>query len=280
VRAHNAHSFGEDRVKIKRKSPDSVTVVLPRLYLLSIGVGRYENLTDKDQLKYPSEDAKAIAKVFKDMEKKLFREIHIRLIADNENIKPTRANIEDNLEFLHQASQHDVAILFLAGHGIRDNRGNYYFLPVNAEQNEDGNFKRSTLVKWLDIKDALDIPARVLAFVDTCHSGAFFKKGNVRSVDTNEIIRSLTEQGTIVFASSTGEEYSQESDRWSHGAFTLAILKGLKEGHANMYKDDKITMKELDTFVSEEVPRLTDSAQHPVTYAPDEYKDFTIWIVK
>lgn len=98
-------------------------------------------------------------------------------------------------------------------------------------------------------------------------------------MDSNVLIRDLVEQGTIVFAASRGQEFSQESDDWGHGAFTYSIIQGLENGKANLVKDKKITMKELDTFVSAEVTKLTGGMQHPVTYAPDGYPDFILWLL-
>ena len=60
-----------------------------------------------------------------------------------------------------------------------------------------------------------------------------------------------------------------------HGVFTYAILEGLR-GKADLIKDGKISMKELDTYVSETVPQLTNGAQHPITHTPEGYLNFTL----
>jgi len=39
-------------------------------------------------------------------------------------------------------------------------------------------------------------------------------------------------------------------------------------------------MKELDTYVSETVPRITNGAQHPITNTPDGYINFPVTLIK
>ena len=280
VRCRAAHASGEDTIVLSRTGAGKEGPVLPRLFLLAVGVGDYPALAPGDRLDYPPKDARTFAKAFQLMEGPLFREVKLRVLADDTEQAPTADNIEDNLEFLAQASQHDVAILFLAGHGIRDGDGRYYFLPRDAERKPNGKFRASKLVRWSSITEALDIPSRTLAFIDTCHAGALFKSGKTRGVDSEWLIRGLLEQGTIVFAASTGRELSQESEQWGHGAFTVCLLQGLREKKANLVRDEYITMKELDTFVSAEVVKLTGGSQHPVSYAPEGYKDFALWLVE
>jgi hypothetical protein len=43
-----------------------------------------------------------------------------------------------------------------------------------------------------------------------------------------------------------------------------------------MIKDGMVSMKDLDTYVSEAVPGLTRGAQHPTTNTPDGYVDFSV----
>ena len=68
---------------------------------------------------------------------------------------------------------------------------------------------------------------------------------------------------------------SQEAPQFGHGVFTYAVIQGMK-GEADLVKDGKITMKELDTYVSETVPRLTNGLQHPTTTTPDGYINFIV----
>lgn len=280
VVAFNGYSDGRRAVRVF--GPESApgpqgNAILPQLWVLSIGVNRYED-SRIPSLVYPADDAGAILETFKQQEGLLFSKVKSLLISDKSDVKPTYANVLDNMNFLRKASQHDVAVLFIAGHGMNDESGDFYFLPSDAALTEDGTLRRSKAISWHDIKMTLDLPAKVIVFVDTCHSeGVSGKK--TRSIDNDRLVKELQEANAVVFTSSRGQELSQESERWRHGAFTYALIEGLT-GKADLIKDGKITMKELDAFVSEMVPNITNGAQHPITHTPAGYVNFPLSLVK
>jgi WD40 repeat protein/uncharacterized caspase-like protein len=265
------------RVSTPEATAGSAAVTLPKLWILSIGVDKYD---DKQipSLAYPADDADSIVAVFRTQEGRLFSKVNTLLINDKSSTKPTYANILDSLSYLSRAGQYDVALLFIAGHGFNDDRGDFYFLPSDAALAEDGTLRRSKAVSWRDIKATLDLPAKVLVFVDACHSEGVSGK-QTRAVDSERLVKELQEANAVVFTSSRGRELSQESASWKHGAFTYALLEGLS-GKADMMKDGKITMKELDAYVSELVPQITDGAQHPITYTPEGYVNFPLSLVR
>jgi uncharacterized caspase-like protein len=83
------------------------------------------------------------------------------------------------------------------------------------------------------------------------------------------------ENGVVVFASSSGKQLSEENDAWGNGAFTKAVLAGLS-GEADLTRTGRITFKGLDFYVSEEVRKLTEGRQTPVTISPIGVPDFAI----
>ncbi len=171
-----------------------------------------------------------------------------------------------------------MAVLFIAGHGLNDESGEFYFLPNDATMTDDGSIKRSRAISWREIRSILDFPGKKIVLVDACHSeGVSGKK--TRSVDTHRFVKELQDANAVIFTSSRGNQLSQESKDWGHGAFTYAIIQGLN-GKANLIKDNKISMKELDTYVSETVPLLTKGAQHPITNTPDGYVNFPVAIIE
>lgn len=171
-----------------------------------------------------------------------------------------------------QVTQHDVGMLFLAGHGL--NTPEYTFLPANADLDR---LKR-TGVGMADIRDTLNqLAGKAVFFVDTCHSGNVLGKGKRGMVDMSAVVNELSsaENGVIVFSSSTGRQTSMERDDWQNGAFTKALLEGLS-GQADQQKTGRITYKMLDFYISERVKTLTDGHQHPVTLSPQGVPDFPI----
>jgi uncharacterized caspase-like protein len=111
-------------------------------------------------------------------------------------------------------------------------------------------------------------------FIDSCHSeGVSGKK--IRAVDNNSLVREMMENNAVILSSSRASELSQESDEYGHGLFTWAIIQGMR-GEADLVKDGMVTMKELDTYVSQTLPELTGGAQHPTTSTPNGYVDFSV----
>jgi len=246
-------------------------VIKPKLYILAIGVSKYQN---KDlKLQFASKDAKDFVEAMKLQKGKLYQDVVVKLLTDEQ---ATKDDILDGLEWLQrQVTSKDVAMVFIAGHGINDTTGIYYFLPVNADLEK---LKR-TGVPYSDIKNTVaGLAGKVLMFVDTCHSGNVF--GGKRAItDITGIINELSsaENGVVVFASSTGRQYSLEEPQWGNGAFTKALVEGLK-GKADLLGKGKITINMLDAYIAERVKELTKGKQTPVTAKPQTVPDFPIAI--
>jgi len=246
-------------------------VLKPKLYILAIGVSKYQNR--ELQLQFPAKDAKDFVEVMKLQKDKLYQDVVIKLLTDE---LATRDEVLDGLEWLQrQVTSKDVAMLFIAGHGINDPAGVYYFLPVNADLER---LKR-TAVPYTDIKNTVaGLAGKVVLFVDTCYSGAVY--GGKRALtDITGVINELSsaENGVVVFASSTGRQYSLEDPAWGNGAFTKALVEGLK-GRADLLGKGKITINMLDAFIAERVKELTKGKQTPVTAKPQTVPDFPIAI--
>lgn len=176
-----------------------------------------------------------------------------------------------------ETEQKDVAVIFLAAHGVNDNKGNFYVLPTDGNPDK----LRVTSIDLGDFKKTLgDLPSRVLLFLDTCHSGQLGRNlYTLRGVDNTEALRELAsdEYGVMIMAASTGKESSQERAEWQHGAFTRALLNGLEIGMADRSGDGIVHMHELDDFVTEEVKKLTGGLQHPTTQKPSTISRFPIF---
>jgi uncharacterized caspase-like protein len=83
------------------------------------------------------------------------------------------------------------------------------------------------------------------------------------------------ENGIIVFASSTGTQLSQEKDEWNNGAFTKALVEGMR-GAAARPGLPAISISDLEGYVSRRVKELTDGNQRPVMAQPKTVEDFPI----
>ncbi|MDR1030656.1 MAG: caspase family protein, partial [Treponema sp.] len=275
VIATNGYSEGKDSVEVTYRAQTNQQEILPNLWILAIGINRYDDPGIRN-LDYSVADARGIIDAFKRQEGKVYRRVNSLLIADGAGLSPTAENIKDNFSWLRQAGQRDVVLLFIAGHGVNDPGGSFLFLPSDAAFGQDGNVRASRAISNRDIYSVLDVPGQKLVFIDSCHSeGVSGRK--TRAVDNNQLVRDLMDNSTVIFTSSRGSELSQESKEYGHGLFTWAIMQGMK-GEADLIRDGKITMKELDAYVSEKVPALTGGAQHPTTTTPDGYINFNVAI--
>ena len=285
-----SNGFAESRTKVTvtatgapaAKKTATADTVLPNLWILAIGINDYADKGIND-LAYAANDAHGIVAAFETQKGRLFREVHSLILSDTSGTPPTRENIVDNLEFLGRAGHRDVVVLFIAGHGINDPRGNFYFLPSDAGFGKNGKLKRSRAVSSDTLREVLDLPARKIVLADTCHSQGVGGGKRTRGVSNDRLVKELQDANAVIFTSSRGNELSQEDDRWKHGAFTHALIKGLS-GEADLFPrdapDGRVTMKELDVYVSETVPQLTDGAQHPITNTPDGYVNFPVAMQK
>ena len=72
----------------------------------------------------------------------------------------------------------------------------------------------------------------------------------------------------MTFASSTARQLSYEHvNEWGNGAFTKAVVEGLT-GKADFFQNGYVTASQLDTYVSDRVPKLTLGKQTPAIGRP------------
>ena len=136
----------------------------PNLYILAIGVSEYDD--PAYQLNFAAKDASDFVATMQKQEGKLYKKVIPKLLTDGE---ANRVNILKGLEWLKkETTQHDVAMLFFAGHGIEDNSGTFYFLP--REANSESLIYNGIMKEH--IKETVKtIIGKVLVFMDACHSG-------------------------------------------------------------------------------------------------------------
>jgi hypothetical protein len=266
---------GVSQPAIVRVTYQKPRVSKPNLYLFAVGVSDYAD--DRYDLRYAHKDAQAFADLFKSQAGKLFDRVETRVLL---NADATRDNIFNGLDWLlKEATQKDLAIAFISGHGTYDARKNYYFIPHDVKLEN----LRGTGVKWEEFQDTLSsLPSKAMLFVDTCHAGRVTgKTKGSRDFDITAVIADLAtdEAGVVVMASSTGREVSLEDEKWGHGAFTLALIEGLS-GKADDNRDGAVYLTEIDDYVTNRVKELTNGEQHPTTQKPTTVRSFPLMVVK
>jgi len=274
VIANNTHE-GRDSVEVFSQQAAAANS-LPNLWILSIGVNRYDSPL-LDNLRFAVNDAREIINIFKAQEGRVFGKVNSLLIADGASVTPTRDNITDNLSYLRQAAPNDVVLLFIAGHGVNDDMGNFYFMPSDASFADNGTIRTSRAISHREIQGVLDAPGQKLVFIDACHSNNASRNRNFRPVDNSRLVRDLQvqSQSTVIFTSSRGDQPSHEMDNLRHGVFTYAVIQGMG-GAANPDGSGTVSMLSLGAYVIRRVNEITNNSQSPTISIPEGFSDFRV----
>lgn len=272
VFAENRHGVSTPAVmQVLWTGPKPAAPQQRSLFVLAVGVSDYVN--PEYRLGLAAKDARDLVATLQRQRGGWYSRVDALLITDRQ---ATRKGIEDGFAWLRQRMRtDDTAVIFLAGHGLNDTGGDYYFLPADAELERVGH----TGVSFITMRNVLSqLPGKVLLMADTCHSGNIL--GRLRRGQSHDPTAALNdlasaENGIVVFASSTGQQVSLESQEWGNGAFTKAVLEGL-DGQADYKRRGRITYKMLDLYISDRVSELTRGAQTPVSPAPVGVPDFIV----
>lgn len=242
---------------------DAKTEVRPALHVLAVGIGQYPD-PEITPLTYPAKDARDLVVTLTNQLPVVYRSITTQLLIER---AASRQQILQGLDGLKQKVEpSDTAVVFLAGHGMNDPAGSYYYLPFDAHTDP------ASMLSGADLQAALrNISGKVILMIDTCHSGGV---GGRRSI-TRLINDLANENKVVVFAASTGSETSRESPSWRNGAFTKALIEGLR-GVADYEEDGKLTLSELETWVGVRVRGLTSGEQTPTLAKPNAMPDYVV----
>jgi hypothetical protein len=248
--------------------------IKPKLYVLAVGVSNYAD--PKLKLGFPAKDASDFAAAMLRQKGGLYRDVVIKLLTDEHASKD---EVLDGLEWIRrETTSKDVAMVLFAGHGVNDQNGRYFYLPYNTDPEK----LLRTGVSFEDIRNTISaLAGKTLFFIDTCHSGNVLGGRRALGFDIMGIVNELSsaENGAVVFAASTGNQYSLENPAWHNGAFTLAVVEGF-DGRADYGGKGRITINMLDLYISERVKELTGGQQTPTTAKPNTVPDFPIALKK
>ncbi|VTU02086.1 wd40 repeat-containing protein : WD40 repeat-containing protein OS=Singulisphaera acidiphila (strain ATCC BAA-1392 / DSM 18658 / VKM B-2454 / MOB10) GN=Sinac_0055 PE=4 SV=1: WD40: WD40: WD40: WD40: Peptidase_C14 [Gemmataceae bacterium] len=281
--AHTLTAQAESAVSKGVSSPVAVTFQgkpqLPNLYVLAVGVSDYPG---DMKLNYAASDAALLTGALRDKSRPVFGTIEVKVVTDRD---ATRSGILEGLDWLKgKMTAKDVGVFSFSGHGARDPRtGTFYLVPVDVTD----DFAR-TCVSGDEFKSRLEnMPGRLVAVLDACHSGAASgtpepkggrpQKPKPAAGRADNLVRDLVtdDYGVVVMCSSLGMEYSLESPATKAGFFTLGLVEGLS-GKADFNKDGVVYMHELDTYATLRVAQLSSGRQNPTTGRPPTIRSFPI----
>jgi WD40 repeat protein len=275
----------------------------PTLHLVTVGVSHFSN--GAYNLTYADKDAQDLANLLNTPKERYQQVIVYSMLNEN----ATREKVMGLRPVLEKTAVDDEVILFIASHGLLDNKLDYYLAMHNT------NFSNPAegSLKYEEFESLLDgIPARKkIILLDACHSGELeketdaldvsfssgttgngsvkfrgFNTGNIRPGSDlsnsfelmKELFNDLSRQtGAVVIASTSGKEFALESSDWKNGVFTYSLLEGMRSGKADQNKNTEITISELRAYVNQRVMELTNGKQHPTNRSENIEVDFRIW---
>jgi hypothetical protein len=241
----------------------------PNLYALAIGINNYPgNL----RLDFAADDAEAFCETLTEHCKGVYGRVDVKLVTDRQ---ATKVAIENGLDWLEsKMTAQDVGIVFFSGHGLRDTGGVFYLIPVDVDLS---NLAETCVAGDVLKKKLGEIPGRLVAVLDACHSGAAGERPRPAVPPADDLVRDLVSEdyGVIVMSSSLGRELSLENAKLGQGYFTHALLEGLS-GKADANQDGVVYLGELDVFAARRVRQLTFGTQNPVTARPPTVYSFPL----
>jgi uncharacterized caspase-like protein len=206
-------------------------------YVVCVGVANYQNI---GSLLLPEKDAKSIAKMYK---------THTNNVILITGKYATHATIIKALkDQFKRAKKGDCVVFFFSGHGYVGG-----FCPYDmAEMNKNGLTFKEIYSAFRESQ-----ASHKIIFADACNSGSL-RRGKKTS-------KPETTSDVLLLLSSRTNESSIETPKLKNGFFTAYLERGLRGG-ADRNKDKVITAKELYSFVSNGVKKVSNDRQHPVMW--------------
>ena len=146
--------------------------------------------------------------------------------------------------------------VFYSGHGLPSEDGkSLYLMPFSV----DKNFIERTAINQQEIIASLQAvqPKSVTMFLDSCYSGQT-RGGETLLASARPIALKVTENAYpanfTVISASAPDQLSSSSPDLKHGIFSYYLMKGM-EGEADLNKDNKITVAEMQEYLTDMVGR-------------------------
>lgn len=252
-----------------------------QLHAIVIGINKYKN--PKYNLNYATADANAFTEALKSSAAGIFSNITVHQIGDEQ---ASKNGIVEALEKIkNQTTANDVFVFYYAGHGVLDQKNNYYLVPHDVTQlygNDEGLAQLGLSAALLQQYSKEIKAQKQLFLLDACQSaGALDPMISSRGAAEEKAVAQLARStGTHWITASGSEQYASEFAQLGHGTFTYVLLDALK-GNADS-GDKKITVKEINAYLQSLVPEITakykGSPQYPSSY--EFGNDFPIGIVR
>lgn len=213
------------------------TVLSAETYVVCVGISDYQNIRS---LRLPENDAKSIAALYKTKTKNV-----ILITGKYATHQTILKALNDQFK---RAAKNDQIVLFFSGHGYEGG-----FCPYDM----GSKYKNGLTYQEIYAAFRGSKASRKIILADACFSGGLRKDKKSKNPSTSSNI--------MLFLSSRTNETSIETPKMKNGFFTAYLERGLRGG-ADTNKDKIVTAKELYSYVSSGVQKISSNKQHPVMW--------------
>jgi tetratricopeptide (TPR) repeat protein len=257
---------------VRLGSPDELKmpVRIPRGYAVVIGISKYKNLPEADNLAFAEKDAENL---YSTLISKEGGNIEFENIKKLVGPQATLENIQTALEswLPSHAKETDRVVVFFVGHGAVDEKGRGYLVPYDVDPHDVA--RTGYPMDRLGEVISKQVKARwKVLLVDACHSGKVTVDSTAARVNSS---LSNLPQGFLTLTSSRASESSFEDPTLAGGSgvFTYFLTRGWAGEADDSPQDGVVTAEEMISYVRREVGNYTRAKG--VKQNPSDLGDFS-----
>ena len=244
-----------------------------RIHLLAVGVDNYDDDRIAD-LRFARADALTLSDSVKRASDKRLALGSSLVMTDAEVSKAAILNQIRSIAETAEAGE--TIVFFFAGHGVRDRQGRFYL----AMPGTDPDAIEKTALPWTEIAKLLKkAKARVLVFLDACHSGAAGTNFFATNDDAATGLLTTIPSGLVIVSASKGRQFSEEHPAKGGGLFTNAVADVIarKRSSHDRNGNGAIEISELYLGVKSIVARESAGRQTPWLARNQMVGDFALF---
>ncbi len=251
----------------------SGTAARPVVHALTVGIDTYD-APELADLRFAGADAGTLRQALASIEGSAIG------LGVAENLADAAATPQAILAraraIVETAKQGDTVVFSFAGHGLTAPDGRF-FMATSAT--EPQAIERTALA-WDDLAAVLvTSKARVVVFLDACHSGAAGTGLFATNDDAAEGLLDRVPSGLLVFSAAKGRQLSEEMVQVGGGVFTNAVADVIarERGVFDLDRNGAIEASELYAGVKRRVSELTEGRQVPWLARNELVGDFALF---
>ncbi|MBL4592735.1 MAG: caspase family protein [Flavobacteriales bacterium] len=272
--------------------------IKPDLFLLAVGISEYDN-SDRN-LTYAAKDAQDFVNILEKSGQ--YNKINVKIVLNHD---ATKEHILKTADFLKNSKINDHVIVYFSSHGLLDEQLDYYLATTDVDFNNPSK-KGLPYDKIEQLLEHVKSRNR-LVLIDACHSGEIDKDEMLLADNnSNQHVKATAKSGTKIVVPKTGlknsftymqvlfsdvskglgatiisaaggMEFAYETNDKKNGLFTYSIIEGIESKKADLNKDGKIQLSELQLYIQFRVHQLSGGLQVPTMRKINSYNDFVIY---